>query len=116
MTEENGTVQTETVQEDDFYGFLRPCPHCKETVKAVKDLNLVAKTTLLLATVLDPNIETDNSRKNALVCGPYKVDCLKCHNSRVVLTLKGRRLLGIIKTWLEDASPDWMAETEEFPF
>lgn len=115
---DNHEVETspQTKPPDEFWGLLRQCPHCKDLDKAVKEFNEKAKNQVILATVIDTNIDSYNSRENAYVCGPYTAECLKCHNTRLILTLKGRQLLGIIKTWLEEASPQWMAETEEFPF
>jgi len=103
--------------DDPFVGLIRQCQQCGQMREFIAELNKRIKGFLLIGTVVDPQFDTDLDKKNQLLAGPFRVHCEKCLGTGHELHPRGRRLMGVIKQFLDRAEPDWIkTPDDEIPF
>jgi hypothetical protein len=104
-------------------GLLRKCMKCIEVRKVLELLNQKLHTWELIGDEPDPKCDPDLTRENVVTTGPWRIRCEVCKDTGLILTDKGRRLLGILSLWLPSAMPCWalisdrqVADDAEIPF
>jgi hypothetical protein len=111
------------VQETICDGLLRKCMKCLKARETLDVLNKQLDGWGLIGDEPDLKCDPDLVRENVRTTGPWRINCEVCKNTGLILTEKGRRLLGILTLWLPSAMPCWalisdrqVADDAEIPF
>lgn len=94
-------------------GLLRKCKACATARKKVEEMNVALRGRMIIGTQPDEEGDPDLKKDNVMTYGPWRLDCLDCKNTGFVLTAKGRKLLGLLLVWWEEARPAWATISEE---
>lgn len=105
------------VADDPLAGLIRQCQRCKAAREAVGELNAKLKGVVLIGTVLDDGGDYDLDQKGKRLAGPFRVECDECQGSGHELHPRGKRLMGLVKRYLDHAHEDWIkTPDDEIPF
>lgn len=102
------TTATETpdaAPADPFGGLVTVCKQCERMRAAVKELHGAMSGSVTLTT---PDGHDTFQR--------VSFRCDACKGTGLILTTRGRVLVGIVSLWLADAQPAWLRAEEPIPF
>lgn len=96
-------------------GLAEPCNKCPDVRKLAAQLAARPHKVAVRAEWVYP--AQDGPRlDDVAIRGGLEVHCLVCHDTRIIPTEKGWKLIGFIRCFLEDASVENIGKMEEIPF
>lgn len=94
-------------------GLVRECVKCRAHRLAVATLNEVRSGLVLTGRRWDADAETGGSDPVVGVYGPFAAQCRDCQGTGLVLTDRGRSLLGFLAVFLEQGRCEDLHITDE---
>ena len=93
---------------------FEPCPRCRKAREALAAFNAESRGVKVLASILDP--EDGEVTAKGKDVAQMQVQCDECHNTEVVPSKHGQRLLNFVATFLASHGRALRTGEQDIPF